>query len=127
MAIPLTRTCVPSGQDPQPRTRAFIESQATQFHLRLQSIRVCRSTSIGPAAQSERDFANVSFSAEVRDRWLPAYIGCCTYAFRRHFAIVVEEPAVDGPMLIVATLIQSRWDYMKWLRSHCDQKLKAWL
>lgn len=30
-------------------------------------------------------------------------------------------------MVVTATLIQSRWGYIKWLRSHCDQKLKAWL
>ena len=123
--IPLRQTLFPTDQAPSPEARSIIESQAEHYHLALQSIAVYRSSLAKP--QSENEFAAAFFSPEVRQRWLPAYVGCCTYSFRRHYAIIVVENGGDGSTLVAATLIQNRWDYIKFLRLHCDEKLKSWL
>jgi hypothetical protein len=125
LAIPLPQTCSPSDQKPSPRTLALIGSQAAHYHLVLQSTAVCQMPTAQPRAESE--FAAAFFSAEVRQRWLPSYVGCCTYSFRRHFAIIVAENSDQGATVVAATLVQSRWDYVKFLRSHCDEKLRGWL
>lgn len=123
--IPLNVPCVPSIEQPSPSATTIIESQAKQYHLVLQSVVVCRTTQ--RVSQGEQQFAGTFFSAGTRVCWLPTYVGCCTYSFRRHFAIVIAEDSPEGALVVRASLIQSRWEYLKFLRLHCDEKLKPWL
>lgn len=125
IVMPLARDCVADGRQPQSRTAALIQSQAEAYRLTVQSVTVCRSAEARTG--SENDFAKRFFAPEVRERWLLGYVGCCTYAFRRHFAVIVQETAEDGTTVVAATLIQSRWDYIRSLRLHCDRKLRVWL
>lgn len=125
LAIPLPQACSPSDQKPSARTLALIGTQAGHYHLLLQSIAVCRMSTAQPQAESE--FAAAFFNMQGRQRWLPSYVGCCTYSFRRHFAVIVAENDSTGATVVAATLVQGRWDYVKFLRSHCDDKLRAWL
>jgi hypothetical protein len=123
--IPLSVACAPSMERPSARAMTIIESQAKQYHLVLQSVVVCRTSQ--RVTQSEPGFAEMFFNTDIRAKWLPAYVGCCTYSFRRHFAIVVAENSSEGALIVRASLIQGRWEYLKFLRLHCDEKLKAWL
>jgi hypothetical protein len=124
LAIPLPPACSPSDQKPTLGTLALIGSQAAHYHLVLQSSAVCRMATVQPLNESE--FATF-FSSDVLQRWLPSYLGCCTYSFRRHFAVVVAENRDGGTLVVAANLVQSRWEYLKFLRFHCDEKLRAWL
>jgi hypothetical protein len=125
LAIPLPLACSPSDQKPTLGTLALIGSQAAHYHLVLQSTAVCRMVTVQPLDESE--FATAFFSLDVRRRWLPSYLGCCTYSFRRHFAVIVVENRDGGTIVVAANLVQNRREYLKFLRSHCDEKLRAWL
>ncbi|HEY1483209.1 MAG TPA: hypothetical protein VGF19_10810, partial [Candidatus Acidoferrum sp.] len=109
--IPLNVTCVSSIEQPSPRATTIIESQAKLYHLVLQSVAVCRTPQ--RMSQAEQEFAQAFFSADTRAHWLPTYLGCCTYSFRRHFAIVVAEDSSEGTLVVRASLMQSRWEYLK--------------
>ena len=119
--IPQPKTCLSSKEQPTARSIQIISSQAQDLHLKLQSVGVCRPSGGASSFMSELSAA-ISESAG-REPWLEVYGGCCTYALRRHFGIVI----VDGDLVVVASLIQDRLSYLSFLRRHCDRKLAAWL
>jgi hypothetical protein len=123
--MPLPLDCVETRDAVSQDMLTIIELQRAAYDLSLQNVRTCRSSSRFP--QGEPEFSERAFTEEVRRKWLPAYVGCCTYSFRRHFAVVAAKSDGEGAQIVVATLVESRWNYLRFLRWHCDEKLKAWL
>jgi hypothetical protein len=123
--MPLSFNCSETQEAIPDPVQQIIEAQKSSYNLVLQNVKTCRTRMHLP--QQEPEFTEAAFAEATRRRWLPAYIGCCTYSFRRHFAVVVTKPDAQGDLIVVATLIQSRWTYLRFLRLHCDQKLRVWL
>jgi hypothetical protein len=44
-----------------------------------------------------------------------------------HFIVVVVEESDKGSIFMMATLIEGRWDYLRFLRWNCVKKLDVWL
>jgi len=108
--MPLPEGCVQTSEVPPARLMQIVESQRAFYDLALQDVVVCRSPRRFP--QDESAFLELAFSEEVRKQWLPLYIGCCSYQFRRHITVVVAEVGERGSTIVVAALIQSRWRYL---------------
>ncbi len=114
--MPLPDGCVPTNETPPANLMRIVEHQKNVYHLALQKVIVCRTARKFP--HIEPDFTEAAFSKETRKRWLPLYLGCCSYQFRRHVAVVVFDSNESGSIMVEAALIQSRWDYLRlnWLR-----------
>jgi hypothetical protein len=125
ISVPLPQTCVPLRVEPSGAAMAIVSSQAERFRLKLEAVSICRMPE--PQPQSEREFAFKFFNQTVREHWLEVYGGCCTYSYRRNFAVVIVQNSEDGAIVVSASLVQDRWAYLRFLRQHCDEKLKAWL
>ena len=117
--------CVETNEEPPERSRQIIEDERRSYRLALQKVTVCRaSRQIPSSGASLRDEI---FDRDQRQKWFSAYIGCCTYVFRRHFVVAVVEESDKGSICVMATMIQARWDFLRFLRWNCDKKLDVWL
>jgi|HubBroStandDraft_2_1064218.scaffolds.fasta_scaffold00974_3 hypothetical protein len=119
--MPLPKDCIVADEPPPPGLMRMVEFQRGFYRLTLQKVVVCRTPRQLP--QSEPDFTNVAFGEETRRRWLPVYVGCCTYEFRRHFAVVVADVNDQGSLVVEAALVQNRWEYFK---HNWNKKQPAW-
>ena len=122
--MPLPKDCMQAGDQPPGALLEVVEAQKNAYELELQKITVCRSPHEMP--NREPDFTLAAFDGKTRSRWLPLYVGCCTYQFRRHFTVVIQQNDGQGTVVVMAALIQSRWKYLRFLRRHCDEKLRVW-
>jgi len=115
--MPLPDGCVPVNEAPASNAVRIVEHQRNVYHLALQKVVVCRTARRFP--HLEPDFTELAFSPETRKRWLPLYLGCCSYQFRRHIAVVVADSNESGSVIVEAALIQTRWDYLRfnWSRN----------
>jgi hypothetical protein len=120
--MPLPEGCVPTNETPPSNLTRIVEDERRFYRLSLQKVIVCRSNRRFP--QTEPDFTNAAFSEETRKRWLPLYVGCCAYQFRRHIAVVVADVDERGPVIVEAALVQSRHDF---LRLNWARKRRGWL
>lgn len=102
----------------------IVNLQRELYGLTLQKVTMCKTET--PLPSVEPNFSDEVFDEDTRAKWLPVYSGCCTYQFRRHFAVVVAEPSGTGSVVLTAALIQSRSRYARFLRYHCDSKLTRW-
>jgi len=118
MMMPLPEGCIQSKETPPANLMRIVESQKSFYRLTLQDLVVCRTAKRFP--QGGHGIAEAIFSEEVRKRWLPLYVGCCSYQFRRHFAVVVTDARENGSVMVEAALVQSRWDYL-WLNWRKDR------
>ena len=115
--MPLPEGCIQTSETPPENLMRIVERQRASYGLTLQRVVVCRTarrlSSSGP------DLAEAAFSEETRKRWLPLYVGCCSYQFRRHVAVVVADVSENGSLLVEAALVQSRWLYFRlnWRRN----------
>jgi hypothetical protein len=109
--MPLPNDCVETAEAAPANLLRIVRHQKEFYHLSLQRMVRCRTTRRFP--HSEPDFTNAVFSEEVRKRWLPLYVGCCSYQFGRHVAVVVVHDRSSGSLVLEAVLIQSRWDYLQ--------------
>jgi len=114
--MPLPEGCAPTDETPPASLMRVVEQQRDFYHLTLQRLILCRTPRRFP--QSEPSFAETAFDAATRRRWLPLYVGCCSYQFRRHVAVVVADVNESGSMVVEAALVQSSWDYLRlnWAR-----------
>jgi len=103
-AIPLPAGCIPTNEAPPARAMAIVETERSHYHLRLQKVLVCRT-----ATRQLPGF----LVKQVESRWLPLYVGCCGFQFRRHVAVVVACDDGDGSMVVEAALLQNRWEYFR--------------
>jgi hypothetical protein len=122
--MPLSEDCVEVREQPSVKFLQIVRSQELAYNLTLQKIVSCKTQHQIPLA--EPSFSQLMFDQETRNRWLPLYIGCCTYQFRRHFTVVAAQPSEGGFDVTRAALIQNRTDYFHFLTSHCSIKLGAW-
>jgi hypothetical protein len=88
-----------------------VENQRSFYRLSLQKIVVCRTSRKFP--QVEPDFTEQVFDQNTRQNWLPLYVGCCSYQYRRHVAVVIAKQDERGTLISQAALIQSRWDFLR--------------
>ncbi len=109
--MPLPDGCVQTDETPPANLMRIVEYQRAFYHLTLQRVVVCRTSRRFP--QSEPGFAHAAFSDEIRKRWLPLYVGCCSYQFRRHVTVLVEDADENGSVIVEAALVQSRWLYLR--------------
>jgi hypothetical protein len=119
--MPLPEGCALANEPPPPSLMRMIGFQRDYYRLTLQNVVVCRTPHRFPL--SEPDFTNAVFGEETRKIWLPVYVGCCTYEFRRHFAVVVADVTDGGTLIVEAALVQSRWEYF---RHNWSKKQPAW-
>jgi hypothetical protein len=61
----------------------------------------------------EPDFTEQAFDQNTRRRWLPLYVGCCSYQYRRHVAVVIAQQDERGSLISQAALIQSRREFLR--------------
>jgi len=101
--------CTPTDAVPPPNLMQIVDIQQRLYHLTLQKVSVCFTSSRLPTM--EEDFGDVAFSAATRARWLPLYMGCCSYQFRRHVTVVAARAREGGSIIVEAALIQGRWDF----------------
>src|ERR1700722_2007229 len=119
--MPLPEGCVVANEPPPPNLVRMVEYRRDFYRLTLQKMVVCKTPHRFP--QSEPDFTNAAFGEEIREVWLPVYVGCCTCEFRRHFAIVLADVNDKGSLIVEAALVQNRWDYF---RHNWNKKQPAW-
>lgn len=122
--MPFPQDCVAVQEQPSPRFMQIIKSQEAAYNLTLQKVVFCKMQR--QITSSRSTLFEQAFDNATRSRWLPAYVGCCTYQFRRHFTVLVEENSEEGTFVSMAALIQRRSDYLRMLKLHCDPKLKYW-
>ena len=109
--IPLPATCVPTDLAPPPDLLRIVEYQRRHYRLLVQQVVVCRA-----AASPLPDMGNLvggNASGNDRERWLPLYVGCCAYQFRRHVAVLAANVHESGYVMVEAALVQGRWDYLR--------------
>jgi hypothetical protein len=109
--MPLPDGCIQTHETPPVNLMRIVEYQRNFYHLALQTVVVCRTARRLP--QSEPGFTEAAFSEEIRKRWLPLYVGCCSYQFRRHVAVVLADVNNNGSLIVEAALVQSRWLYLR--------------
>lgn len=109
--MPLRDGCAVSNEVPPSGLMRIVEYQREFYHLTLQKVVVCRSAK--RFTQAEPTFAEEAFSEDTRRRWLPLYVGCCSYQYRRHVAVVVADVNKSGSVIVEAALIRSRWAYFR--------------
>jgi hypothetical protein len=107
----LPSDCVPSNEAPSPEALRIVEYQENFYRLSMQKIIVCRTPRMFP--RMEPDFTNQVFDQNTRERWLPLYVGCCSYRYRRHVSVVIAQQDQRGSVISQAALIQSRWDFLR--------------
>lgn len=122
--MPLPKGCLPVHEGSPVALLEIVEGQKKAYRLELQRIIVCRMSSQLP--NREPDFTLAAFDDKTRSQWLPLYVGCCAYQFRRHVTVVAQQNDGQGAIVVMAALIQSRWNYLRFLRWHCDEKLRVW-
>jgi hypothetical protein len=109
--MPLHDGCNSTNDTPPASLMRIVREQEAFYHLTLQRVIVCRTAHSPPVF--EPDFTGAVFSEQVRKRWLPLYVGCCSYQFRRHVTVVAIDVNQSGSVIVEAALIQSRWDYLR--------------
>lgn len=109
--MPLPSDCVPSEEAPSPETLRIVEYQKSFYRLALQRIIVCRTPRKLPAM--EPDFTDQVFDQSTRRKWLPLYVGCCSYKYRPHVAIIIAQQDERGSLILQAALIQSRHEFLR--------------
>jgi hypothetical protein len=109
--MPLPADCVPSNETPSSEALRIVEFQKSFYRLNFQKIAVCRTPRRFP--EGEPDFTEQVFDQETRRQWLPLYVGCCSYQYRRHVAVVISQQDENGTLISQAALIQSRWDFLR--------------
>jgi hypothetical protein len=109
--MPLPSDCVPSNETPSSEAHRIVEYQKSFYGLSLQKIVVCRTARNFPGM--EPDFTEQAFDQNTRRNWLPLYVGCCSYRYRRHVAVVIAQRDARGTLSSQAALIQSRWDFLR--------------
>jgi hypothetical protein len=117
--IPLPEGCTRTDEVPPASLMRIVDYQAHFYHLKLQTVIVCRTN--GSPSQESADSAK-AFS--IPESWLPLYIGCCTYQFGRHVAVVAMEQSEKGTVIVEAALVQGRLVYFRsnWA---ADRRTKA--
>ena len=119
--MPLPVGCIVENELPPPDLMRNVEFQRDFYRLTLQKVVVCRTPYRFP--QSEPDFTNAAFGEQTRKLWFPVYVGCCSYVFRRHYAVVVADVNDQGSLIAEAAIVQSRWEYF---RHNWSKKEPAW-
>ena len=109
--MPLPQDCVLSEEAPSPETLRIVEYQRSFYRLAIQKIVVCRTPRKLPTM--EPDFTVQVFDQSTRRKWLPLYVGCCSYKYRRHVAIVIAQQDERGSLISQAALIQSRGEFLR--------------
>ena len=109
--MPLPSDCVPSNEAPSPEALRIVEYQRSFYRLSLQKMVVCRTPRKFP--EMEPDFTEQAFDQNTRRRWLPLYVGCCSYQYRRHVAVVIAQKDERGSLISQAALIQSRREFLR--------------
>lgn len=109
--MPLPSDCVPSDEALSPEALRIVEYQRSFDRLSLQKILVCRTPRKFPGM--EPDFTEQAFDQNTRRRWLPMYVGCCSYQYRWHVAVVIAQQDERGSLISQAALIQSRREFLR--------------
>lgn len=103
--LPLPEACVETNESPPPDLIRSVEAQRAFYELTLQKLVTCRTTNPVVAVSM--------LSEELRQKWLPLYVGCCSYQAGRHVVVVAGGFGDKGPVMVQAALIQSRWAYFR--------------
>src|ERR1035441_8285576 len=77
--MPLPKGCIPTTAAPPANLMWIVDSQESLYHLTRQKLVVCITALCLP--RIEPDFSEAAFDQEVRKRWPPLYVGCCSYQF----------------------------------------------
>lgn len=93
------------------RSLRIVQCQKSFYRLALQEVVVCRTPRKFP--NIEPDFTEQVFDQSTRRKWLPLYVGCCSYKFRRHVAIIIAQQDERGSLISQAALIQSRREFLR--------------
>ena len=109
--MPLPADCVPSNEAPSPEALRIVQCQKSFYRLALQEVVVCRTPRKFP--NIEPDFTEQVFDQSTRRKWLPLYVGCCSYKFRRHVAIIIAQQDERGSLISQAALIQSCREFLR--------------
>lgn len=108
--MPLPRECVSTTEPPPQELMHIVSSQETHYSLELQKVIVCRTARNLP--QNAPYFSKETYAADLMKRWLPLYVGCCSYKYKRHVAIIAYSSDGRGSLFAEAVLIQKRWAYL---------------
>ena len=100
----------------------IVETQRALHQLKLQQVAVC-STGLVIDRDGEDLTKWIGARGYSDQQWQTLPTGCCTYQYRRHFAVVVGGFAKGVPIVIQAVLIQSRWNY---LVQNWDKAWECW-
>jgi hypothetical protein len=116
--MPLPKGCVPTTEAPPANLMRIVDRQEGFYRLTRQKLVVCTTASRLPSG--EPDFSEAAFAEDVRRRWLPLYVGCCSYQFRRHVTAVAADPKEAGSVVVEAALVVGRWDFFRlnWSNEH---------
>lgn len=109
--MPLPSDCVPTDEPPSSEALRIVQYEKSFYHLALQKIVVCRTPRKLPTM--EPDFTDQVFDKSTRRKWRPLYVGCCSYQYRRHVAIVIAQQDERGYLISQAALIQSRRQFLR--------------
>lgn len=110
--IQLPKDCVKTDEAPPESAMRIVNDQRKHYELSLQRVVVCKVRGIPPVSGTKPDANPSILIPDIPKPWLPAYVGCCTYQFRRHFAVVVASAAGRDTVVVAAALVQNRWSYL---------------
>ena len=94
--MPLPADCVPSNEAPSPEALRIVQYEKSFYQLALQEMVVCRTPRKLP--NIEPDFTEQVFDQSTRRKWLPLYVGCCSYKYGRHVAIIIAQRDERGSL-----------------------------
>lgn len=119
--LPLPAGCVPTGDAVPDNLLRLLEAQRRFYHLQIQEVTVCRTAE--RFSTGRQDIVRQAFGEGLLHRWMPLYVGCCSYQFGRHFLVIAANEAVDGSLVLEVALIQNRWEYF---RSNWNTDRRDW-
>lgn len=108
--LSLPDACVPTNEVPPARLTQIIEQQRDSYHLALQKVTVCRTNE---SARILAPDGQVILSADQAKKWLPLYVGCCSYQFGRHVVVLIGDIQGKQAIIVQAALVQTRMAYLR--------------
>ena len=113
--VPPPKGCVETDERPPAELMRIVELQRSHYHLASQKMIVCRVQY--HVSMDEEEFRRWAFSEEMRERWHPMYVGCCTYSYQGHYLVIAAENSTDGTAIIMqVAMVPVKRDYFALFR-----------
>jgi len=108
--MPLPKGCRETEERPPAELMRIVELQRSYYHLVSQKAIACKVPY--RVSMDEEQFRKQAFSEEIREQWRPMYVGCCTYSYHGHYAVVAAENlGREGAIVVQVAMVRAKRDY----------------